>query len=288
MLKIHPMLATLIPKPFDSKEWLFEIKWDGYRALAYKNAEVTLLSRNHKVLNKRFPHIAQAIKKMPGSFLFDGEIVALDKTGRSHFQLLQNAHPHCTYIIFDILFLNGSDLRSLPLLERKRILKKVLPKRNSLLQYGDFILQKGTALFKAAQKKGLEGIIAKKCTSTYQQHRSREWLKIKAGSREEAVIAGFTKPRGSRQHFGSLVLGIHRGKELQYIGCVGTGFTESSLAQIYAILKKITRSRCPFTTAPMIKNLASWVKPQLLCEVTFAEWTQDGLLRQPVFKGLKT
>lgn len=285
------MLATLIEKPFDKEGWIFEIKWDGYRALAFKNKEITLLSRNHKSFNRRFPKIVSELKKLPGSFVLDGEIVILDKKGRSRFQLLQNYQkskqvPY--YYVFDILSLNGHDLRSLPLIERKQILKKLLPiRRSSQVRFGDYIETRGIAFFKEAKKRGLEGIIAKKASSSYQSKRSKDWLKIKTGYRQEVVIGGFTEPKGSRKCFGSLLVGVYQDKKLVYAGHVGGGFDEKLLASTYAQLKKIIGKKCPFAIEPHPNMPATWVKPLLVCEVSFAEWTDEGMMRQPIFKGLR-
>lgn len=288
--KITPMLATLIEKPFDKEGWLFEVKWDGYRALAYKNRNVHLLSRNHKSFNSRFPHIVCALQKLSGHFILDGEIVILDNKGKSHFQLLQNNQKSQTtpmYYIFDILNLDGQDLRLLPLIERKKILKKFLPKKSLLLRCGDYIPTQGIAFFKEAKKKGLEGIIAKNEQSTYQSRRSKDWLKIKTGLRQEVVIGGFTEPKGSRKYFGALLVGVYKRGQLICVGHVGSGFDENLLSNLYARLKKIISVRCPFSIPPRPNAEATWVKPKLVCEVSFAEWTQEGSLRQPIFKGLR-
>jgi len=285
------MLATLIEKPFDKKGWLFEIKWDGYRALANKSTQISLLSRNQKSFNQRFPSIVNALKKIPGSFVLDGEIVAVDKNGKSSFQLLQNYHISkqvLYYYVFDILFLNGQDLKSIPLIERKKILKKLLKGRSTTqLKFGDYIEEKGVAFFREAKKKGLEGIIAKNGDSTYQSRRSKEWLKIKTGLRQEVVIGGFTQPKGSRKCFGALLVGIYKNGLLIYAGRVGGGFDEKLLSSVYSQLQKITTSKCPFSQQLHPNAVVTWVKPKLVCEVSFAEWTQDGIMRQPIFKGIR-
>ncbi len=289
--KMTPMLATLIEKPFDKEGWLFEIKWDGYRALAYKNAEIVLLSRNQKSFNARFPSIVNALERVPGSFVLDGEIVILNKKGRSDFQLLQNYQrskdlPY--YYAFDILHLNGQDLRQKPLVERKKILKTLLRgRRISQIRFGDYIEKKGVAFFREAKKRGLEGIIAKKEDSIYQSRRSKEWLKIKTGLRQEVVIGGFTKPKGTRKYLGSLLVGIYRKNKLIYAGRVGGGFDEKQLSSLYSQLQKIVTSVCPFAHKLRPSTEVTWVKPALVCEVAFAEWTKEGIMRQPIFKGLR-
>ncbi len=285
------MLATLIEKPFDKEGWLFEIKWDGYRALAYKIKDVSLLSRNQKSFNQRFPSIVSALKKLPGSFVLDGEIVILDKKGRSSFQLLQNYQRNNQipyYFVFDILHLNGQDLTSIPLIERKKILKKLLSQRRlSPLKFSDYIEKKGIAFFREVKKRGLEGIIAKNSESSYMSRRSKQWLKIKTGMRQEAVIGGFTLPQGSRKNFGALLLGVYKGGKLTYVGHVGGGFDQSLLASIFTQLQKIITPKCPFAIEPHPNAVVAWVKPKLVCEVSFAEWTQGGIMRQPIFKGLR-
>ena len=284
------MLATLVKEPFDDKGWIFEIKLDGYRALAYKNKNVELISRNAKKFT-HFSQIVEDLKKVPGDFVLDGEIVILDAQGRSEFQLLQNYQTtkkgEPIYYVFDILSLNGKDLTQLPLIERKKILEKLLSKKKyTSIRYADHIEEKGKTFFRLAKQKGLEGIMAKKMDSSYQQKRSKDWLKIKTTLRQEVVIAGFTEPQGSRKYFGSLVMGVYSKGKFVYIGNVGGGFNEKLLEMIYKKLQSCIRTTCPFSQIPKIQ--ATWVKPDLVCEVKFAEWTSDGNLRQPIFLGLRT
>ncbi len=287
-----PMLATLVDKPFDGKEWLFEIKWDGYRALAHKDKQVRLISRGQKSFNEQFPTIAEEVKKIPGHFILDGEIVILDKKGKSHFQMLQNYSKRKEgtpfYYVFDILSYNDKDLTSLPLIERKKILHQLLKKsRLSHIKFSDHIEEKGKAFFQAAKKKNLEGIIAKKKASRYQFHRSRDWLKIKTTLRQEVVIGGFTQPQGSRHRFGALLIGVYKKGQLIYSGHVGTGFDRKTLEDVYLQLKKIISEKCPFEAEPHPNTPVSWVKPRLVCEVSFTEWTADGKMRHPTFKGMR-
>lgn len=285
------MLATLIDEPFDSKDWIFEIKWDGYRAIASKDKEIHLVSRNDLSFNSRFLSIVEELKKIPGNFVLDGEIVIFDEKGRSDFQLMQNYYkkkegtPY--YYVFDILSLNEKNLTKLPLLERKKILKKLLRgKKLKWIKFSDHIKEKGKAFFKAAAKKGLEGIIAKKADSTYQFRRTRNWLKIKYKRRQEVVIGGFTEPKGSRKYFGALIVGVYEKGKLIYVGSVGGGFKHETLKETYQELKKLIVEDCPFSTPPKIKSV-TWVKPKLVCKVEFAEWTQDDRLRVPIFKGMR-
>ncbi len=286
------MLATLVKKPFNSPEWVFEIKWDGYRALAFKNREVRLISRNQKSFNSKFPSLVRELKKIPGKWIFDGEIVILDKKGKSNFQLMQNylraREGTLFYYVFDILSYNGKDLTQLPLVERKAVLKKLLKKAPvSHIRYGEDVDTYGINFFKAAVKQGLEGIVAKRKASTYQLGRSRDWLKIKNGYRQEFVIGGFTKPKGSRAYFGSLLVGVYKKGKLVFAGHVGGGFDQKTLESVYKELKKLVTTKCPFANPPKPNMPVTWVKPKLVCEVAFAEWTSEGILRQPIFKGLR-
>ncbi len=284
------MLCTLVSEPFDEKGWIFEIKWDGYRAFAKKNGSVQLISRGKKSYNKRFPTIASELENIKGSFIIDGEIVILDKRRKSNFQMLQNYYKKKVgtpyFYVFDILSINGKDLRKLPLLERKKILKKCISKKKHI-RYSKHVLTHGKAFFKAAEKKGLEGIIAKKGDSTYHFSRTRNWLKIKTKNRQEAVIGGFTEPKGSREKFGALLIGVYEKGKLKYVGHVGGGFNQKLLHEIYGDLKKEISKRCPFTATPKPNTPVTWVRPRLVCEVEFTEWTDDGKLRHPIFKGMR-
>lgn len=289
------MLSTLVGEPFDDEEWLFEIKLDGYRALAFINkSSVSLYSRNHHAFNALFPSVVQQLSKLKVQAILDGEIVILDAQGKSEFQLMQNyqkTHQGALYYyVFDILYLNGKDLRELPLIKRKQLLKDLLSssKELSLIRYSDHILGKGIKFFNAAKNKHLEGIIGKKLQSHYYSKRSSEWVKIKTLLRQEAVIVGFTKPRGARKYFGSLLLGVYNDNgDLIYIGHSGGGFDEKLLSELYAKMKSLIQKQCPFVKSPKTKTLITWIKPKLVCEVTFSEWTHEGIIRQPVFEGLR-
>jgi bifunctional non-homologous end joining protein LigD len=289
---IHPMLATLTDKPFDKEGWIFEVKWDGYRAIAYKDKRVALISRGQKSYNARFPEIVKALSSLPGRFVVDGEIVILDAKGRSQFQLLQNYQrkkggiPY--YYLFDILSYEGKDLTKLPLIDRKEILKKLLSgSKRSLLKFSDHIEKNGIAFFRKAKRKGLEGIIAKKRDSTYQFRRSKDWLKIKTGKRQEVVIGGFTQPKGGRTRFGALLVGVYENDQLIYVGHLGGGFDRTRLEEVYQQLQKIITLKCPFFKEPHPNTPVTWVKPKLVCEAAFADWTQDGIMREPIFKGMR-
>jgi bifunctional non-homologous end joining protein LigD len=289
---IKPMLATLVKEPFNHNEWIFEIKWDGFRAIADVNKQkINLYSRNFLSFNDRFLPIVNALKKINIHAVLDGEIVVLDNHGKSHFQLLQNyintQEGQLTYYVFDILFLNGKDLRGLPLSERKKILKKTL-KQSKLIKYSDHVASEGIKFFKVAQKLNVEGIIAKDINSPYRSGiRSREWQKIKIHQQQEAVIGGFTEPRGSRKKFGALVLGVYERGKLKYIGHTGGGFNWENLNQVYNKLKPLVQKQSPFETVPKTNAPVTWVKPKLVAEITFAEWTGDNHMRQPIFLGLR-
>jgi bifunctional non-homologous end joining protein LigD len=287
-----PMLATLVDAPFDKPGWLFEIKWDGYRAIAeIRGGKARLYSRNRKALGDKYPEVQSALGRLGIDAVLDGEIVALDSEGKSSFQLLQN-HPRTgkgelVYYVFDLLFLGGQDLRALPLIERKKRLREILPEAPGI-RFSDHVEGKGVSLFRAMQRRGLEGLIAKQADSPYREGaRSGEWLKIKTQLRQEAIICGFTAPRRSRKHFGSLLLAVYEGGALHYVGHVGTGFSQESLRSLHQKLIPLRRGASPLPGAPKIAGSVTWVDPVLVCEVSFHEWTQDGIMRQPSFQGLR-
>lgn len=286
---VKPMLATLVDIPFDRQNWIFEIKWDGYRTLAeIHKGRVELYSRQAKSFNQRFPSILEELKKMKVDVLLDGEIVVLDQKGNPSFQLVQNYQRSqegtLVYYVFDVLYLEGYDLRNLPLLQRKKILKKLLPIDSPIICYCNHVEEKGIAFFQQAAKRGLEGMIAKHGDSTYHSGRSHEWLKIKTHKQQETIICGFTEPKGSRQYLGSLILGAYNeDHELSYIGHAGSGFADKQLAEVYQRLKPLIQTGSPFKRPPRMHEPIIWVKPQLVCEVKFAEWTHNAQMRQAVF-----
>jgi bifunctional non-homologous end joining protein LigD len=295
--EITPMLATLVDAPFDDPGWLFEVKWDGYRAIASIDAagRVTLTSRNGLDLLRRFKAlegIAAAFRSLP--IVVDGEICALDEKGRSSFQQLQQydmpargtSRTPLTYVAFDLLYADGRDLRTLPLEERKAKLESLIVPGNDVL-YSKHIIGRGQEFFALAQREGLEGIVAKRRDSPYRMTRSRDWFKIKAKHEEEFVIGGWTEPKGSRSDFGALLLGYYDGDDLVFAGQVGTGFTQRLLADIGTALRQRERKTSPFAALPKMKPPPHFVKPDLVAQIAFAEWTGDGLLRQPVFLGLR-
>lgn len=289
---INPMLATPIAESFDRDGWLFEIKWDGYRAIAELNKGlVHLYSRNGLSFNAKFRPIVESLKKIKHDAVLDGEVVAVDEKGISRFQLLQTyektAFGRLFYYVFDILYLDGRDLKKLPLIERKKILADILSD-SSNIKLSDHIEKQGVKFFAAAQKQGLEGVMAKDAASPYRPGvRGSDWLKIKTRSRQEAVIVGFTEPRRTRQYFGALVLGVYEKNKLVYIGHTGGGFNQKSLAQTYAKMKSLARKVSAFESVPKTNAPVHWLKPELVCEVEFQEWTDEGIMRQPIFVGLR-
>lgn len=293
---ISAQLATLVDKPPKGDNWLHEIKFDGYRMVAFKKGDkIRFVSRNQKDWTTEFHQLIPDLQKLPvENGIFDGEIVALDERSRSNFQLLQNSiksekQSSLFYYIFDLLYLEQYDLRSLPLIERKKILTTILEEAPLSIKYSDHVVGQGEAMFKHSCDFALEGIVSKRADSRYLGKRSKSWLKIKCSKRQEFVVGGFTKPKGSRKHFGSLYLGVfNEDKELVFIGNVGTGFTDKSLEEIYNELKPLEIKKNPFNEFPPEAKTATWVKPKLIVEVEFSEWTDEGRLRHPSFKGLRT
>ncbi len=289
---IKPMLAKEVDKPFDDKAWVFEIKWDGYRAIAeVNNDKVSLYSRNGNSFNVMYPIIVSELGKMKINTVLDGEIVVLDKNGNPDFQLLQDYGNNSTvplkYYVFDILSINGKDLTGQPLLERKKILKKLL-KTNETINYSDHIEARGKSLFSETRKRNLEGIMAKKGDSLYYEgKRSASWLKIKHLKTLDAIITGFTKPKGSRKKFGALILAIKQDNSLNYIGHTGSGFDAALLEDISKRLEPLIQDKSPLNKTIKTNMPATWVKPQLVCEVKYSEITKDGILRHPIFLRLR-
>jgi len=286
------MLATLVDAPFDDPAWVFETKWDGFRMIARINhAGVSLFSRGGKNVTLTYPSIAKALGKIRHSAVLDGELVALDKKGRSRFQLLQEARQaggRLRYCVFDLMYLDGRDLRRLPLAERKQKLRRILP-GGAAIRFSRHVNRNGIRAFRSARRLGLEGIVAKRAGGRYYSgRRTREWLKIKTANRQETVVIGFTRPRRSRQYFGALVLAVRQGQSWRYAGHAGTGFDAASLRSIYTKLKKLVRRRKPVSGKVPNEPATIWVRPQLVAEVKFTEWTKDGRMRHPVFLGLRT
>ncbi len=292
-LFFRPMLTTLHKEPFDDPDWLFEIKWDGYRALAFvDNHKVQLYSRNENSFNALFQPIVKELEKVAIQCILDGEVVLLDEKGKSDFQLMQNyqntGKGNLYFYVFDLLWLEGEDLRELPLTTRKEKLEAFLIAHAfEWVRYSDHIDTKGIFLFKKCRGLKLEGIIAKKKSSAYSSLRSKQWLKIKAINAQEFVIAGFTTPRASRKHFGALLLGVYENNKLKYAGHVGTGFTQKTLKDLFEKMSPLIVDKCPFDTKIKTNMPATWIKPILVGQVAFTEWTDENILRHPTFLGLR-
>ncbi|HEY7085426.1 MAG TPA: non-homologous end-joining DNA ligase [Hyphomicrobiaceae bacterium] len=289
--RLQPMLAVLTDAPFDDAGWVFESKWDGFRMVtSIAGGKVALFSRNGKIISESYRVVARALEKIKHDVVLDGELVALDSHGRARFQLLQNAlrsQANLRYYLFDLMFLDGADVRGLSLLERKEKLRRLIPK-HPLLAFTAHRAEHGTKYFKQAQRQGLEGIMAKRAASPYLSgQRSGDWLKVKTARRQEVVIAGFTAPRRTRPYFGSLVLAVRQDDGWRYIGHVGTGFTHATLRDLYQRLWPLRRGRSPFKEHVKNEAATTWVKPQLVAEVKFTEWTSAGEMRHPAFLGLR-
>jgi bifunctional non-homologous end joining protein LigD len=286
------MLARETDEAFDDPNWIFEIKWDGYRAIAeLAQSKVKFYSRNGNSFEDNYPDVVDELKKLGINAVLDGEVVVMNENGIPSFQLLQhygtNPNHPIFYYVFDILKLNGKDLTKLPLIERKKILKQVLPK-NETIKYSDHVMEYGTSFFQSAIKKELEGVIAKKADSLYHPgSRTGEWLKIKHHHTGEAIIVGFTEPTGGRKYFGALVLALKKGKELIYAGHTGTGFSDRMLKEMYGLLKPIITGQSPFKERVQTNMPVTWVQPKLICELKFTEITRDGKMRHPVFLRLR-
>jgi len=303
---IHPMLATPVEKPFDDPDWLFEIKWDGYRAVSFlQDGKVRLVSRNQNELTGEFPELRELSKLIKAkNAILDGEVVALDQQGRASFSLMQQRtgirkggrrvgarrELQIVYYLFDLLYLDGYDLRRVALEQRKQALAQIVAP-SDLVRYSDHFPQ-GLALFDVAKQKGLEGILAKRRESHYEERRSREWLKIKVTQTVDCVVGGYTDPEGSRQYFGSIVLGLYDKKSrLIHVGQAGTGFNHAMLKEIFQVLKELESNRNPFYGDVDAAHV-HWVKPERVAEIKFTEWTHEttegGMkLRAPVFLGLR-
>src|SRR2546430_3722238 len=290
---LEPMKAQLVDAAFDDDRWLFEVKWDGIRLVSFiDNGKVSLQTRAGRIVDDEYPQL-QAVSRLVNAkqAVLDGEIVALDEEGRPSFQLLQNRgkEPHpMQYVVFDIVYLDGQRLFRVPLEDRKRLLRDIVHD-SGLLKYSEHVLGDGKAFFKAAQQKRLEGIVAKLRDSPYQPGvRSSAWLKIKAVRKQEVVIGGFTEPRGGRRHFGALIVGVYEDGKFVYAGHVGGGVDERSLESLAKLMKPLTVKTSPFSGEPPRGNeKPTWGRPKLVAEVKFAEWTRDGVMRQPVFLGLR-
>jgi bifunctional non-homologous end joining protein LigD len=305
---IAPMKATLVDAPPAKGEWLYELKFDGYRAIALKSGRrVRLMSRNEKEFTARYSEVADAVSDLQiREAILDGEIVALDPKGRPSFQLLQalelgSARPPLAFYVFDLLRIDGKNLTRQPLTERRAQLREILENATEPIRFSASIEGDPEQLLKEVKRRGLEGLIGKEADSLYEPgRRSRTWIKLKCVREQEFVIGGFTPPEGARKHFGALLVGIYENRKLKFSGKVGTGFNTAMLKMLHQRMKALQQDKCPFTDLPhreqgrWSQNITpaemkrcTWVKPELVCEARFTEWTDDGKLRHPVFVGLR-
>lgn len=290
-----PELAKTVTRPPTGNDWLHEIKYDGYRLLAYiDRGQVRLMTRKHQNWTHKFKELVNSLKKLKlENAILDGEIVVLDKKQHSNFQLLQAAlsekkSHQIIYYVFDLLYFNNQNLMQHALLERKQLLKKYLKPSFNNVAYSDHIIGHGPLVYEKTCVLGLEGIISKRINSKYTQKRTSDWVKSKCAKRQEFVVIGFTNPKGARQYFGALLLGYYdRNGILQYCGHVGTGFTHNSLREIKEVLNKYEIDDSPLQKIPRALKNNHWLKPIIVVEIEFKEWTNDGLIRQPSFKGLR-
>ncbi len=295
---LPPMLATLTKERFSNKEWLFECKYDGIRGLVFKDGNsVKILSRNQLDIRKNYPELLQEfLNEKTSQFIVDGEIVAFRDKITSFSALQQRMHINKNrdlvseipvyFYAFDILYLDGFYLEKIPLIQRKELLLKSLQYKE-FIRYSQHILGDGIKFYQTACQNGWEGVMAKRINSIYEHNRSSNWLKFKCGYQQEFVIGGFTLPKGARIGFGALLIGYYQNGQLKYAGKVGSGYTAVTLKELYGALKKLEISTSPFTE-PISEHHAIWVKPTLIAEVKFTEWTKDGKLRHPTFQGLRT
>jgi DNA ligase D-like protein (predicted ligase) len=286
--KAEAMKAVLTRERFSDPEWIFERKLDGIRCIAIRDGgPVRLLSRNDLSLNGRFPGVAEALDAQANSrFAIDGEVVAFEH-GQTSFQRLGHPGAAIFYYVFDVLWLDGRDVRGLPLRERKALLRDALSFDEGAIRLSAYRNEAGEAMFEEACKSGWEGVIAKRADSAYTPSRSRDWLKFKCEAGQELVIGGFTAPRGSREEFGALLVGVYDASgALRYAGKVGTGFDRALLRSLGERLRSLQREESPFADAPRFRD-ATWVEPSLVGQIGFAEWTTAGRLRHPRFLGLR-
>ncbi len=302
---VKPMLATLVDKPFNNEDWMFEVKWDGYRTIAFvDNGDVRLHSRNEKSFTEKYYPITESLKEWKMSAVFDSELVVLNESGASNFGSLQNwrseADGELIMYIFDLLWYDGKNLMQLPFKERRLLLENIFPETGGRIRLSEVFAEKGEDFFKAAEELGLEGIIAKNGESTYSPgYRSKSWLKIKAHKRQEAVIGGYTINEGTDKLFSALLLGIYENGKLQFAGKVGTGFNDRMQKEMMEQFRPLVIKSSPFDMEPDVNQpsrfrpnppraKAVWLKPELICEITYAELTSDGVFRHPSFKGLRS
>jgi bifunctional non-homologous end joining protein LigD len=301
---VKPMLCTLVDKPVESEEWLYEVKWDGYRAVGYKNKQkVQIRSRNNLPFEDKYTPVAEAMHAWEANVVVDGEIIVTGENGKTDFAYMQNwrspADGQLSYVLFDLLWYNGKDLTGLTLAERRTILEQIIPDNDPVLWLSEAFRTSGSQFLEAAREAGLEGIVAKRADSLYEAgKRSNDWLKIKAAHRQEVVIAGYTINEGTSKPFSALLAGVYKGNKLQFIGKIGTGFSIKQQKEMYAQFQKLKRVRSPFAETPDVnkphrfrpagvKAEVVWMKPELICEVNYTELTRDGLMRHPSFAGMR-
>ena len=295
---IHPMLATLVDDPFSDPDWIFETKWDGFRSVCFvRNGKAQFVSRNQIEMTSQYPELVNVPRQLDAKeAILDGEIVALDEHGMPRFQLLQprvgrkgglealRGKGQILYFVFDLLYVDGYDLTSCSVVERKAKLEEIL-RPSTFIKLSEHIDGEGEAFFHEIENFHLEGMMAKRANSKYVPKRSTDWLKIKTIMRSEVVVGGYTEPRGTRSHFGSLVCGLYRGEELHYVAHVGGGFNERTLVSSFKLMQPLKSGRSPFVAVPKTNEPVQWLKPKLVVEVKFSEWTKDMRLRHPVFVG---
>jgi bifunctional non-homologous end joining protein LigD len=281
------MLATLVDAPFTRPNWIFEEKYDGVRMLAYKEGtRVTLISRNAIDRTARYPGITAAIQKLkPKTLCIDGEVIVFDSKDISRFQLLQQGKGRPQYAVFDCLYTDEGDLRKKALSLRRAALERIV-KPSARLRLSTILSDDGLKAFQIASKRGFEGVVCKNLASTYEERRSKEWLKVKVHQEDEFVIGGFTQPTGSRQYFGALLLGVYSNNKLLYAGKVGTGFDTEMLASLHRKFQPLVRSKSPFASVVREPDV-TFLAPKLIAQLSFTEWTKDGKLRHPVYLGLR-
>jgi bifunctional non-homologous end joining protein LigD len=303
-IKIKPMLATAVDEPFNHKDWVFEVKWDGVRSIffLYKTKRIfEIKSRSDKIITHRYPELIEPLKsaiKCQESIILDGEIVVLDKDGNPSFQNHQrrinvdykrdieklSQEIPATYYIFDILYLDGKNLQNLDFLQRRSMLSKVLNKNNRV-QISEFFEETGKEVFDSVKSMNLEGVVAKYKFSRYlQATRSRDWLKIKTIKTQDCLVIGYTKGEGNREnYFGSLLLAVYYGNKLRFVGHTGSGFDFSQLDEIYSKLQQMKIEKCPVDYIPYTNRAPIWIEPKLVAEVKFSDWTQEKIMRAPIF-----
>ena len=298
--QIHPMLATLVDDPFSDRDGIFETKWDGFRSICFiSGGKARFVSRNQIEMTQQYPELHKVAKKIAArEAILDGEIVALDEHGIPRFQLLQprvgrksgldalRGKGQIVYFVFDLLYADGYDLRNCAVVERKAKLADILRPSN-FIKLSEHVEGDGQAFFREIEKFHLEGMIAKRAVSKYVPKRSTDWLKVKTIMRAEVVVGGYTQPRGTRSYFGSLVCGLYRDDGLRYVAHVGGGFNERKLASIYKLMQPLKTGKSSFVDVPKTNEPVQWIKPKLVAEVKFSEWTADHRLRHPVFVGLR-